>query len=137
MIFRPSHTTTTICPTEIPVVHSRLLLAYHLSMNPRKLDEMRQGSHRRSVKIYEIRADAKAEKAAMMFENARKSALAERELNDFIAHEVRNPLSAAMTASVFVSSASSDKKTSLADPKTRKSIQDDMGIIDYIMSYQD
>jgi signal transduction histidine kinase/CheY-like chemotaxis protein len=87
-------------------------------------------SHRRSVKINEIKAAAKGEKAAMMVENARKSARSERELNDFIAHEVRNPLSAAMTASVFVSSAIGDEKTSLADPETRKSIQDDMDIID-------
>jgi signal transduction histidine kinase len=58
-------------------------------------------NHLRSVNINEIRADAKAEKTektAMMVENARKSARAERELNDFIAHEVQNPLSAAMTA---------------------------------------
>jgi signal transduction histidine kinase/CheY-like chemotaxis protein len=92
-------------------------------------------NHRRSVKLDEIRDDAKAEKAAMMVESARKSARAERELNDFIAHEVRNPLSAAMTASVFVSSAIGDEKTSLADLETRKSIQDDMGIIDASLKF--
>jgi signal transduction histidine kinase/CheY-like chemotaxis protein len=92
-------------------------------------------SHRRSVKLNEIKADAKAEKAIMMVENARKSARAERELNDFIAHEVRNPLSAAMTASVFVSSAIGDEKTSLADLETRKSIQDDMGVIDASLKF--
>jgi signal transduction histidine kinase/CheY-like chemotaxis protein len=91
--------------------------------------------HRRSVKINEIRADAKTEKATMMVESARKSARAERELNDFIAHEVRNPLSAAMTASVFVSSAIGDEKTSLVDPEIRKSIQDDMGIIDASLKF--
>jgi signal transduction histidine kinase/CheY-like chemotaxis protein len=92
-------------------------------------------NHLRSVKINEIRDDAKAEKAIMMVESARKSARAERELNDFIAHEVRNPLSAAMTASVFVSSAISDEMTSLADPEIRKSIQDDMGIIDASLKF--
>jgi signal transduction histidine kinase/CheY-like chemotaxis protein len=92
-------------------------------------------SHRRSVKINEIRADAKAEKATMMVENARKSARAERELNDFIAHEVRNPLSAAMTASIFVSSAIGDEKTSLADPEIRKSIEDDMDTIDASLKF--
>jgi signal transduction histidine kinase/CheY-like chemotaxis protein len=92
-------------------------------------------SHRRNVKINEIRDDAKAEKAAMMVENARQSARAERELNDFIAHEVRNPLSAAMTASVFVSSAIGDEKTSLVDFETRKSIQDDMSIIDASLKF--
>jgi signal transduction histidine kinase len=92
-------------------------------------------NHRRSVKINDIRADAKADKATMMIENARKSARAERELNDFIAHEVRNPLSAAMTASVFVSSTISDVKTSLADLDTRKSIQEDMGVIDASLKF--
>jgi signal transduction histidine kinase/CheY-like chemotaxis protein len=92
-------------------------------------------NHRRSVKINDIRADAKAEKAIMMIENARKCARAERELNDFIAHEVRNPLSAAMTASVFVSTAIGDEKTSLADLETRKSIQDDMGVIDASLKF--
>jgi signal transduction histidine kinase len=62
----------------------------------------------------------------MMVENARQSARVERELNDFIAHEVRNPLPAAMTVSFFVASAIGDEKTSLADLETRKS----MGAID-------
>jgi signal transduction histidine kinase len=92
-------------------------------------------SNQRSVKINKIRDDAKAEKAAMMVEIARKSARAERELNDFIAHEVRNPLSAAITASVFVSSAIGDEKTSLADLETRKSIQEDIGIIDASLKF--
>jgi signal transduction histidine kinase/CheY-like chemotaxis protein len=92
-------------------------------------------NHYRSVKINDIRADAKAEKATLMIENARKSARAERELNDFIAHEVRNPLSAAMTASVFMSSAIGDVKTLLANPETRKSIQDDMGVIDASLKF--
>jgi signal transduction histidine kinase/CheY-like chemotaxis protein len=92
-------------------------------------------NHYRSVKINDIRADAKAEKASLMIENARKSARAERELNDFIAHEVRNPLSAAMTASVFMSSAIGDVKTLLANPETRKSIQDDMGVIDASLKF--
>jgi signal transduction histidine kinase len=80
------------------------------------------------VKLNKIRADAKAGKATMMVENARQSARVERELNDFIAHEVRNPLSAAMTVSPIVASAIGDEKTSHLE--TRKSIQDDMGAID-------
>ena len=40
--------------------------------------------------------DALAEKQAQMVSNARKAARNERELNDFIAHEVRNPLAAAL-----------------------------------------
>jgi hypothetical protein len=62
--------------------------------------------------------DAKAEKAAMMVENA-VPARAERELNDFA--QVRNPLSAAMTAPVFVSRAQSVTRIlHSADPQTRK-----------------
>jgi signal transduction histidine kinase/CheY-like chemotaxis protein len=92
-------------------------------------------SHRRSVKLNKIRAHAKAENATMRVENARESARAERKLNDFIAHEVRNPLSAAMTASVFVSSAIGDVRTSLGDLETRKAIQDDMGVINASLKF--
>lgn len=44
------------------------------------------------------RAQADAEQARLILENAQHAAKAERELNDFIAHEVRNPVAAAMTA---------------------------------------
>ena len=44
-------------------------------------------------------------------QHARKAASVERELNEFIAHEVRNPLSAALSACSFVSSALNDEST--------------------------
>lgn len=44
------------------------------------------------------RAEADAEQARLILQNAQQAAKAERELNDFIAHEVRNPVAAAMTA---------------------------------------
>jgi CHASE1-domain containing sensor protein len=44
------------------------------------------------------RVEADGEQARLILENAQQAAKAERELNDFIAHEVRNPVAAAMTA---------------------------------------
>eukprot|EP00535_Pseudo-nitzschia_heimii_P013358 CAMPEP_0197198578 /NCGR_PEP_ID=MMETSP1423-20130617/33441_1 /TAXON_ID=476441 /ORGANISM="Pseudo-nitzschia heimii, Strain UNC1101" /LENGTH=958 /DNA_ID=CAMNT_0042652413 /DNA_START=41 /DNA_END=2913 /DNA_ORIENTATION=+ len=49
-----------------------------------------------------LRAEAAAERNALVLENANKAAQTERELNDFLAHEVRNPLSAAMAATTFL-----------------------------------
>lgn len=59
-------------------------------------------SVRRSHQIHVVHSMAKAEKAAIVVANAEKAARAERELNDYIAHEVRNPLAAALAASSFV-----------------------------------
>jgi hypothetical protein len=50
------------------------------------------------------RFKAKTEKAALILEAAQRSARRERELNDFIAHEVRNSVDAAMAACSFVKS---------------------------------
>lgn len=69
---------------------------------------------------------------------ARDTATAERELNDFIAHEVRNPLSAAISACTFVNSAfvgTSKEDTSkiaalMQDSSARQSIGEDLRIID-------
>uniref|UniRef100_A0A7S3LPP0 histidine kinase n=1 Tax=Aplanochytrium stocchinoi TaxID=215587 RepID=A0A7S3LPP0_9STRA len=55
--------------------------------------------------ITRLKADARREKTRNQIQNAQESARAERELNDFIAHEVRNPLSAALSALTFVDSA--------------------------------
>lgn len=52
-----------------------------------------------------------SEAAGMVVENARRAARNERDLNDFIAHEVRNPLAAAISACAFVSSAVMDDQT--------------------------
>lgn len=43
---------------------------------------------KRVAKMNRLKAESEAEKAALILESARKSAHAERELNDFIAHEV-------------------------------------------------
>lgn len=49
-----------------------------------------------------LKAQAAAERNALVLENANQAAQTERELNDFLAHEVRNPLAAAMAATTFL-----------------------------------
>jgi signal transduction histidine kinase/CheY-like chemotaxis protein len=86
-------------------------------------------NYRQEVRTTELNLAAEVEKAAMLVENARKGLHAERELvNDFIAHEVRNPLSAAISATSFVSSmVSQTNPLSTAD---RQSAQEDVRIIE-------
>jgi len=92
------------------------------------------------------------EATGMIVENARRAARNERELNDFIAHEVRNPLAAAISACSFVSSAitedqgrfdqsmrtiaasngsgESERLALIVTDDKRKEVQDDINIID-------
>jgi hypothetical protein len=56
-----------------------LLLAMWVWINSRKI-----------VRFSEERAHSDAERAALILDNAKQAAKAERELNDFVAHEVRN-----------------------------------------------
>jgi len=57
---------------------------------------------RRNRTYSALKAHAAAERNALVLENANQAAKMERELNDFLAHEVRNPLSAAMAATTFL-----------------------------------
>jgi signal transduction histidine kinase/CheY-like chemotaxis protein len=71
-----------------------------------------------------------AEKVAAMngaIKTAEKVATTERELNEFLAHEVRNPLSAAMSALSFVTSGVNET-TSISNEEFRKSVQEDAQI---------
>jgi signal transduction histidine kinase/CheY-like chemotaxis protein len=86
-------------------------------------------NYRREVRTTELNLIAEAEKAATLVENARKALQAEREFNDFIAHEVRNPLSAAISATSFVSSMVSEENP-LSTTDTRQSAQEDVRIIE-------
>jgi signal transduction histidine kinase len=56
----------------------------------------------------------------MIAKNAERLAQSERELNDFIAHEFRNPLSAAMSACSFVSSSLTEEMQPLMDKNQSK-----------------
>jgi signal transduction histidine kinase/CheY-like chemotaxis protein len=60
--------------------------------------------------------------------SAEKAAATERELNEFLAHEVRNPLSAAMSALSFVTSAINET-THISNEEFKKSLQEDAEII--------
>ena len=91
-------------------------------------------NHKRVEKINEMSAEAEAEKAAIMVQSARRATKCERELNDFIAHEVRNPLAAAISACSFVSAAVNEV-TPLVNDKSRKSVREDVGIIDCSLQF--
>ena len=84
---------------------------------------------RRNQRINELMAKAEAEKAAIIVDNARKAAKAEHELNDYLAHEVRNPLAAAMSACSFVKAQVYEEKP-LLDGESIQSAREDMTIIE-------
>lgn len=86
-------------------------------------------SARRMARMNALRSKAEAEKAQLMVDNAKRAARDERELNDFIAHEVRNPLAAAISACSFVSM-SINESVPLVDEDSRKSVREDMNIIE-------
>jgi signal transduction histidine kinase/CheY-like chemotaxis protein len=72
-----------------------------------------------------------AEKVAAMngaIKTAEKVATTERELNEFLAHEVRNPLSAAISALSFVVSAVTET-VHISNEEFRKSVQEDAQIV--------
>ena len=72
--------------------------------------------HDKRNRMYsKLRAEAAAERNALVLENANKAAQTERELNDFLAHEVRNPLSAAMAATTFLKTELDRRKKSNRD----------------------
>jgi signal transduction histidine kinase/CheY-like chemotaxis protein len=76
----------------------------------------------------EIKRQAETDKAGIVVETARRQALAERQLNEYIAHEVRNPLASAIAALSFASSAIQSPEEINTDGW--KSVRDDMKIID-------
>jgi signal transduction histidine kinase/CheY-like chemotaxis protein len=82
----------------------------------------------RIAKLNELRSEAQTEKAKV----AQKQASLERELNEFIAHEVRNPLASAIAALSFIASAS---KESLQDQKSREALRDDIHIVDSSLQF--
>jgi signal transduction histidine kinase/CheY-like chemotaxis protein len=63
-----------------------------------------------------------------VIENATRATEAERELNEFLSHEVRNPLSAAISASSFVATAISEPEF-LKDPEMMNNAREDMATV--------
>jgi signal transduction histidine kinase/CheY-like chemotaxis protein len=80
-----------------------------------------------------IKQKAEQDKAAVIIDTAQKAMKAERELNDFIAHEVRNPLAAAMSASSFVQSSVNDETKPFSE--LRKGVNEDMRIIESALQF--
>ena len=80
---------------------------------------------RRVAKMNEITAAAETEKAALIVESAERDVVVERNLNDFIAHEVRNPLA------VACSCVDTEVNTPfpMADEESRQTVREDIAII--------
>jgi signal transduction histidine kinase/CheY-like chemotaxis protein len=89
---------------------------------------------RRSRALIDIKRQADLEKAQLIVANARQTARAEQELNDYIAHEVRNPLAAAISACSFVK-AEVDEQEPLVTKESIQSVREDVGIIDASLRY--
>eukprot|EP00977_Amphora_coffeiformis_P002575 scaffold482_cov266-Amphora_coffeaeformis.AAC.38 len=85
-------------------------------------------NHRRQARYYQLMQAAETEKAALLVRHAQETARRERELNDFIAHEVRNPLSAALSASSFVT-AEVQSPRPLETLASQTSVKEDMDIV--------
>jgi signal transduction histidine kinase/CheY-like chemotaxis protein len=82
----------------------------------------------------QLHSNALAEKQEQMVNNSRLAARRERELNDFIAHEVRNPLSAALSATDFVSTSIHEKEPLLTE-ESRRAVREDVQIIESSLKF--
>ena len=82
----------------------------------------------------QIHTDTLNATSAQLIDQARLAAKRERELNDYLAHEVRNPLAAAMSACTFVSSSVSEKEP-LTDEESRIAVREDVGIIEISLRF--
>jgi signal transduction histidine kinase len=89
---------------------------------------------RKARKYNAMRAQAESEKAALILQNARQATKTERELNDFIAHEVRNPVAAAMAATNFVKLAV-NKEVPFPDQESKELAREDVNIIDNALRF--
>lgn len=89
---------------------------------------------KREQQINDMKAAADAEHAALVIENAKQATKAERELNDFIAHEVRNPVAAAMAATSFVQTALREKEP-LRLPDDLERTRADVDIIENALKF--
>jgi signal transduction histidine kinase/CheY-like chemotaxis protein len=88
----------------------------------------------RNKRFNAMRSQADSEKAALILENARKATKTERELNDFIAHEVRNPVAAAMAACNFLK-VEVNKVDPLPDEEAKEQAREDINIIDNSLKF--
>jgi signal transduction histidine kinase len=89
---------------------------------------------RRISSFNQMKAQSEAEKALLILDNARQATKAERELNDFIAHEVRNPVAAAMAACSFGKTAIC-KEEPLADAESIQTTREDVNVIESALRF--
>mmetsp|Transcript_31479 Transcript_31479/g.75953 ORF Transcript_31479/g.75953 Transcript_31479/m.75953 type:complete len:940 (-) Transcript_31479:221-3040(-) len=67
-------------------------------------------------------------------ENANRVAAAERELNEFLSHEIRNPLSAALSATSFLSEAINEHEP-LSNEEGRNCTREDITVVNSSLSF--
>ena len=89
---------------------------------------------RRTRMMAEIKRRDDKEKADLVVASAQEAARAEKHLNDYIAHEVRNPVSAALSACAFVK-ASVNEKEPMRDETSILSVREDVDIIDSSLKF--
>ncbi|CAB9502360.1 sensor kinase/phosphatase LuxQ [Seminavis robusta] len=86
----------------------------------------------RMLQMQKMKASMESEKARIILETARQQARAERQLNEYIAHEVRNPLCSAITALSFVSAATKETEST---EDTRHRLREDVAIVDASLQF--
>ncbi len=84
--------------------------------------------------LNKTKADEDAEKAKLILNNAHEATRAQRELNDFLGHEVRNPVAAAMTACSFVKAAVFENEP-LSTQESCTTTRQDVVIIENAMKF--
>ena len=84
---------------------------------------------RRNAIVGALKRETENEKARIRVANAKQAARTEQELNDYIAHEVRNPLAAALSACTFVKSEISEKEP-MKTTASIQSVREDVHVID-------
>ena len=91
-------------------------------------------SQKRARKVVALRARSAAEKTDIVIRSARQAARNERELNDYVAHEIRNPLSACLSACSFVSTAVSGAEP-LRTEEELTSVREDVAIMEHSLQF--
>jgi signal transduction histidine kinase len=112
-----------VCVGGIIIFLASLCLALFICARTRRVEERNK-----------LKAVADVEKAKMILKNAHEATRAERELNDFLGHEVRNPVAAAMTACSFVKAAVFENEP-LATEESCSTTRQDIAIIENAMKF--
>jgi signal transduction histidine kinase len=98
------------------------------------LSKLKFADERKESKLRAIKEKANKERAALVLEHAQKATKAERTLNDFIAHEVRNPVASAMAATAFIRTELSNDEP-LKEASTLQSVREDVEVVDNSLNF--